>query len=60
MIMAQQKLAAGTEASEGIYRCNACAKRIDLTEKEKLPQCSACGGFSWRTTRFYNKRASTK
>ena len=55
--MAQQKLAAGTEAPEGIYRCNACAKQIDLIEKEKLPQCSACGGFSWRTTNLSSKRA---
>ena len=60
MTMAQQKLAAGTEAPEGIYRCNACAKQIDLTEKGKLPQCSACGGFSWRTTNLFRKKASRK
>jgi hypothetical protein len=58
--MTQQKLATGTEASEGIYRCNACAKQIDLKEKEKLPQCSACGGFSWRTTSLYSRKASAK
>jgi len=58
-IMTQQKLSAGTVAPEGIYRCNACAKQIDLREKEKLPQCTACGGFSWRTTHFYIKKGST-
>jgi rRNA maturation endonuclease Nob1 len=58
--MAQQKLAAGTKAPEGIYRCNACAKQIDLTEKEKLPKCSACGGFSWRTTSLYVNKSSAK
>jgi len=57
--MTQQKLSAGTVASEGIYRCNACAKQIDLREKEKLPQCSACGGFSWRTTNLNIKNGST-
>ena len=57
MLMKQQKLAAGTEAPEGIYRCNACAKQIDLTEREKLPQCSACGGFSWRTTNLSSNKA---
>jgi rRNA maturation endonuclease Nob1 len=57
--MTHQKLAAGTVAPEGIYRCNGCAKQIDLNEKEKLPQCSACGGFSWRTTNLYSKKVST-
>ena len=58
--MAHQKIAAGTMAAEGIYRCNACAKQIDLIAREKLPQCSACGGFSWRTTRLSSKKASSK
>ena len=58
--MGQQKLAAGTEAPEGIYMCNTCALKIDLTKKEMLPQCSACGSISWRTTRLSSKKASTK
>jgi len=58
--MAQQKLTAGTVATEGIYRCNACAKQIDLIAREKLPQCSACGSFSWRTTSLYKKKDSEK
>ena len=49
-IMSRDRLTSGNEVPCGVYRCNACAKQIDLQEdKTKLPQCSACGGFSWRT-----------
>ena len=59
--MEQQRFAAGAEVPPGIYRCNACAKQIDQQEEQgKLPQCSACGGFSWRTSRFYRKSGSTE
>jgi hypothetical protein len=57
--MSQERLTTGTEVPSGIYRCNACAKQIDCREDEcKLPQCSACGSFSWRTTRLQRKKDS--
>lgn len=50
--MTPEKFTTGSEVPCGVYRCNACAKQIDLQEdKTKLPQCSACGGFAWRTMR---------
>jgi DNA-directed RNA polymerase subunit RPC12/RpoP len=50
--MSGERLTAGSEVSCGVYRCNACAKQIDLQEdKTRLPQCTACGGFAWRTKR---------
>lgn len=59
--MARERLTAGTDVPRGIYRCNACAKQFDLEEEQgKLPQCSACGGFSWRTMRLVSKGSSTK
>lgn len=51
--MVEKRLATGTEVPPGVYRCNACAKQFEVRENEdKLPQCSACGGFSWRTLRL--------
>ena len=59
--MSQQRLTTGTEVPRGIYRCNACAKQVDLHEEQaKLPQCTACGGFSWRTMRLVGKVDSPK
>ena len=59
--MSQKRLTTGIEVPPGIYRCNACAKQIDCKDEEcKLPQCSACGGFSWRTTSLYRNKASTQ
>ena len=57
--MSQQRLTTGTEVPRGVYRCNACAKQVELQEEKcKLPQCSACGSFSWRTTRLVGKSGS--
>jgi hypothetical protein len=57
--MSRERLTTGTEVPPGIYRCNACAKQIDCHDEEcKLPQCSACGSFSWRTTRLLSKKDS--
>jgi hypothetical protein len=60
-IMSRDRLTSGNEVPCGVYRCNACAKQIDLQEdKTKLPQCSACGGFSWRTKRACKISDSTE
>lgn len=51
--MAREHLTMGSKVPPGIYRCNACAREHEQREEEgKLPQCSACGGFSWRTLRL--------
>jgi len=60
-IMSRDRLTTGNEVPCGVYRCNACAKQIDLQEdKTKLPQCNACGGFSWRTKRACKISESTE
>jgi len=51
--MAREHLTMGSKVPPGIYRCNACAREHEQREEEgKLPQCGACGGFSWRTLRL--------
>ena len=60
-IMSGNRLTTGSEVPCGVYRCNACAKEIDLHEDTtKLPQCSACGGFSWRNKKECKISDSTK
>ena len=57
--MSQQRITAGAEVPRGNYRCNACAKEVHLREEQnKLPQCSACGGFSWRISRMIRQHGS--